>query len=320
MAFDSVETPSGKVQSVLGGSVNYFSIAASFFAPVQVVAVVGEDYPLKELSWLKDRGIDVGGVRVAHGQTFHWVGDYRDNLNEAKTLSTFLNVFEHFDPRLSEEQKLSPYVFLGNIDPDLQHSVLDQVEAPRLVACDSMNFWITGKSESLRKLLKRIDILSINEKEALMLSGKDNVLSAADAILDMGPSVLVIKRGEYGAMLRTRSELFLASAYPLKKVVDPTGAGDSFAGAFMGFLASTGADRHMARQKPSTWEKLLKQAVFTGCVMASFTVEDFSFNRLRELDAFEFQERFKHLKIMTDVHPPENLDNILCRERSSLPA
>jgi sugar/nucleoside kinase (ribokinase family) len=320
MAFDSVETPSGKVQSVLGGSVNYFSIAASFFAPVQVVAVVGEDYPLKELSWLKDRGIDVGGVRVAHGQTFHWVGDYRDNLNEAKTLSTFLNVFEHFDPRLSEEQKLSPYVFLGNIDPDLQHSVLDQVEAPRLVACDSMNFWITGKSESLRKLLKRIDILSINEKEALMLSGKDNVLSAADAILDMGPSVLVIKRGEYGAMLRTRSELFLASAYPLKKVVDPTGAGDSFAGAFMGFLASTGADRHMARQKPSTWEKLLKQAVFTGCVMASFTVEDFSFNRLRELDAFEFQERFKHLKTMTDVHPPENLDNILCRERSSLPA
>ncbi len=320
MAFDSVETPSGKVQSVLGGSVNYFSIAASFFAPVQVVAVVGEDYPLKELSWLKDRGIDVGGVRVAHGQTFHWVGDYRDNLNEAKTLSTFLNVFEHFDPRLSEEQKLSPYVFLGNIDPDLQHSVLDQVEAPRLVACDSMNFWITGKSESLRKLLKRIDILSINEKEALMLSGKDNVLSAADAILDMGPSVLVIKRGEYGAMLRTRSELFLASAYPLKKVVDPTGAGDSFAGAFMGFLASTGADRHMARQKPSTWEKLLKQAVFTGCVMASFTVEDFSFNRLRDLDAFEFQERFKHLKTMTDVHPPENLDNILCRERSSLPA
>jgi sugar/nucleoside kinase (ribokinase family) len=320
MAFDSVETPSGKAQSVLGGSVNYFSIAASFFAPVQVVAVVGEDYPLKELDWLKERGIDVGGVRVARGSTFHWVGDYRDDLNEAKTLSTFLNVFEHFDPRLSEEQKLAPYVFLGNIDPDLQHSVLDQVESPRLVGCDSMNFWITGKSASLRKLLKRIDVLSINEKEALMLSEKDNVLSAADAILDMGPSVLVIKRGEYGAMLRTRSECFIASAYPLKRVVDPTGAGDSFAGAFMGFLAASGADRHMARQKPSSWEKLLKQAVFTGCVMASFTVEDFSFNRLRDLDAFEFQERFKHLKAMVEVNPPEDLGNILCREKSLLQA
>jgi sugar/nucleoside kinase (ribokinase family) len=291
LAFDSIATPSGKVDSILGGSANYFSIAASCYAPVRAVAVVGEDFPKEHLNWLSGRKIDVSGVQIAKGKTFHWVGSYENDLSEARTLSTALNVFESFDPKLSETHRDSQYVFLGNIDPVLQLSVLDQVKSPRFIACDSMNFWITGKPVELKKTLARVDILSINEGEAYLLSGKKNLIDAAKAIRALGPSVLIIKRGEYGAMLFTEQSLFIAPAFPTSTVIDPTGAGDSFAGAFVGFLAEAQASRDMAKTQPEMWNQLLKRAVLSGCVMASFTVEDFGFNRLAKLESKELMER-----------------------------
>jgi sugar/nucleoside kinase (ribokinase family) len=291
LAFDSIQTPAGKAESVLGGSVNYFSVAASFYAPIQVVGVVGEDFPRKHLEWLSERSIDTSGVQIQSGKTFHWAGQYDQNLNEAKTLTTNLNVFEHFDPRLSDAHRQAPYVFLANIDPILQQRVLDQVQAHRLVACDSMNFWITGKLDELKKTLSRVDVLSINEGEAFLLSGTRNLMKAAQFIRGLGPSVLIIKRGEYGASLFTPQGVFLAPAFPVETVVDPTGAGDSFAGAFMGFLAEQGVDRGMLTSDSERFEKLLRRAVLAGCVMASFTVEDFSLHRLMRLEARELVER-----------------------------
>jgi sugar/nucleoside kinase (ribokinase family) len=301
IAFDSIETPAGKAESVLGGSVNYFSIAASFYAPIQVVGVVGEDFPRSHLDWLGKRGVDTTGVQSVAGKTFHWAGSYDQNLNEAKTLSTALNVFEHFNPKLDRNHREAGYVFLANIDPILQQSVLDQVTAPKLVACDSMNFWIAGKPAELRKTLQRVDILSINEGEAYLLSGQRNISRAAETIRKMGPSVVIIKRGEYGAKLFSPAGTFLAPAYPVEKVVDPTGAGDSFAGAFMGYLAESGADRTMATNDPDRWNTLLRRAVLAGCVMASFTVEDFSFKRLMELRNDELVERQKSLMSMIRI-------------------
>lgn len=301
LAFDSIQTPAGKAEAVLGGSANYFSVAASFYSPVHVVGVVGEDFPKSHLEWLSERKIDVTGIKMVPGKTFHWVGAYDQNLNEAKTLSTALNVFEHFDPRLTAEQRKAPYVFLANIDPILQQSVLDQVENHKLVACDSMNFWITGKPEELRKTLKRVDILSINEGEAYLLSGQRNIARAAQFIRELGPSVIIIKRGEYGATLFTPSGTFLAPAFPVAQVTDPTGAGDSFAGAFIGFLAEAGADRAMAKNSPEQWDKLLRRAVLAGCVMASFTVEDFSLHRLMRLENSELVARQHALMSMISI-------------------
>ncbi len=301
MAFDSVQTPAGKADKVLGGSVNYFSVAASFYAPVQVLGVVGEDFPKAHLEWLSARRIDTTGVKIVAGKTFHWVGSYDGNLNEAKTLSTALNVFEHFDPRLDDKHKDADIVFLANIDPVLQTSVLDQVRKPKLVACDSMNFWITGKPDELKKTLKRVDILSINETEAFLLSGEKNLNLAVAKIREMGPSVIIVKRGEYGAMLFTPKSIFLAPAYPVDKVIDPTGAGDSFAGAFVGFLAEQGASREMATQDPAGWDRLLRRAVLAGCTMASFTVQDFSLHRLMRLEAKELVDRQNALMQMISI-------------------
>jgi sugar/nucleoside kinase (ribokinase family) len=301
MAFDTVQTPAGKAEAVLGGSVNYFSVAASFFAPIRIVGVVGEDFPKSHLGWLSEKKIDVSGVQIAHGKTFHWVGSYDGNMNEAKTLNTSLNVFEHFNPKLSDQHVDTPYVFLANIDPVLQQSVLDQVKSPRLVACDSMNFWITGKPDEVRKTLSRVDILSINDGEAYLLSGERHLARAAKKIHAMGPSVVIIKRGEYGAMLFTKQATFMAPAFLVDQVIDPTGAGDSFAGAFMGFLAEAQASRELAVQNPSQWENLLRRAVLAGCVMASFTVEDFSMHRLMRLTATELLERQHALLKMTQL-------------------
>ncbi|RYZ69524.1 MAG: sugar kinase, partial [Proteobacteria bacterium] len=193
LAFDSITSPAGKADKVLGGSVNYFSVAASFFAPVQILGVVGQDFPTAHIDWLKTRNIDTSGVQIVPGETFHWVGSYDQNLNEAKTLSTMLNVFEHFDPKLSEKHQSADYVFLANIDPVLQESVLNQVKTPKLIALDSMNFWITSKLDAVKKVMKRVDILSINEGEAFLLSGEKNLIKAADAIRKMGPTVLIVK-------------------------------------------------------------------------------------------------------------------------------
>lgn len=301
VAFDSIQTPAGKAEGVLGGSGNYFSVAASFFTPVRVVAVVGQDFPKDHLQWLSGRGIDVSGIEVVDGKTFHWSGSYDGNMNEAKTHATDLNVFEHFDPKLAPAHQDCPYVFLANIDPALQLKVLDQVKKPVLIACDSMNLWINIKLEELKQTLKRVDLLSVNEGEAFMLSGKRNILEAAKIIRGMGPSIIVIKRGEYGAVLITEHGVFLAPAYPGAEVKDPTGAGDSFAGALVGTLAKEGFTRESLKKDPAAAEKLLRKAVLTGCVMASFTVEDFSLGRLKRLEHGELNRRKEAFFKMIDI-------------------
>jgi sugar/nucleoside kinase (ribokinase family) len=303
MAFDSVRTPAGKADNVLGGSVNYFSLAASLFTPIKIVAVVGEDFPQEHLGFLKERNIDISGVQVAKGKTFHWVGEYDTNLNEAKTLATALNVFEHFDPKLPETHTDCPVVFLANIDPVLQQQVLNQVRNHELVACDSMNFWITGKPDELKETLKRVDLLCINEKEAFLLSDEKSLEKAAKKIQTMGPSNIIIKRGEYGSALFTPTGTFLAPACLVDDVIDPTGAGDSFAGAVVGYLAENGATRSMMKTDPHGWDQLLRRSVIHGTVMASFTIQDFSIGRLKKLTREELMHRKEKLMTMMSIGP-----------------
>lgn len=286
MAFDSVTTPSGHAEHVLGGSVNYFALSASFFTGMQVVGVVGEDFPKDHLSFMETKGIDVRGVQIVPGKTFHWTGEYGKDLNEAVTLSTQLNVFEHFNPQIPAEYREASYVFLGNIAPELQLSVLEQVKHPKLIALDSMNFWITGRKDELMKVLPRIHLLTINEGEAKLLSEESNVFTAVEKILTMGPKAIVVKRGEYGAFLYMGKEIFSCAAYPVHNVVDPTGAGDTFAGGLMGYLAA-----HDAGLDPQA----LRQAVLNGTVMASFAVEDFSVHRMLRLERQEIDHRRQEL-------------------------
>lgn len=292
LAFDSITTPKGHAEKVLGGSLNYFSISASFFSGLQLVGVVGEDFPKTHLDYLAQRNIDLRGVQVMPGKTFHWTGEYGKDLNEAVTLSTQLNVFEHFNPQIPENYKDAEYVFLGNIAPELQLSVLNQVRKPKLIALDSMNFWITGRKDALLKVLPRIDLLTINEGEAKMLGDDSNVICAAENILKMGVKALVVKRGEYGAFLFFGGEIFSAPAVPIRTVTDPTGAGDTFAGGLIGYLASKGAGLE---------KNALRQAVLHGSVMASFTVEDFSFHRLMKLERSEIDARMKYLRQTIEV-------------------
>ena len=243
VAFDTVETHAGRREDVLGGSATFFSTAASFFTPVRLVAVVGEDFPEQHVHELQARGVDTAGLQRQPGKTFRWEGRY-DDLNEATTLDTQLNVFEHFKPELPAGFESSDYVFLANIDPVLQGQVLDQIRAPRLVALDTMNFWIEdvipGKRAALEAVVSRVDLLFVNDKEAELLSGEENVVKAAQRIREMGPSTVVIKRGEFGALMFSDDGIFAVPAMPLEQVIDPTGAGDSFAGGFMGFLAASG--------------------------------------------------------------------------------
>ena len=282
VAFDSVETPFGHRPEVLGGSATYFSTAASLFGPVRLVAVVGDDFPEQHVAFLAERGVDVTGLTRRAGRTFRWKGRYDFDLNNAHTLETHLNVFAEFDPVLPEAYRDSKFVFLANIDPDLQRSVLDQVKSPRLVACDTMNFWITSKRESLLKTLKRVDLLFVNDAEARQLAGEHNIVQAARRILTLGPRALVVKRGEYGALFFSGDQVFAASAYPLSALFDPTGAGDSFAGGFMGYLARTG----------KVDAGVMRRAIVLGGVVASFTVEQFSLERLRTLTSAEIQARY----------------------------
>jgi sugar/nucleoside kinase (ribokinase family) len=290
VAFDSVETPFGRVEDVLGGSGTYFSTSASFFTDVSLVAVVGEDFPAEHLEFLRSRNVDLSGLQTAPGRTFRWKGRYGYDLNEAQTLDTQLNVFETFKPDLPASCRQAEYVFLGNIDPELQLEVLKQVEKPKLVACDTMNFWIEGKREALLATLRHVDILLINEGEARQLAGEANLVKASRIILAMGPKTLVVKRGEYGVILFSEHSIFSAPAFPLESVFDPTGAGDTFAGGFMGYLASTN----------NLTEGSLRQATVLGSVMASFTVEDFSLNRMKALAYPEIEERFRRFKLLTE--------------------
>jgi len=284
MAFDSIETPFGKVAKVLGGSANYFSLSASYFTKVHCVSVVGQDYPADHLKLLQDRGINTAGIKMESGRTFHWSGAYSYDMNEAKTLATELNVFEAFSPELPSEYKDTEYVFLGNISPDLQLKVLDQVKNPRFVAIDTMNFWISGAKDTLIKAISRCDALIINEGEIRQLTQQHNLIAAAQLIHQWGPQTVVVKRGEYGAVLFHNGKVFSIPGLPLAEVKDPTGAGDTFAGGFMGFIASKGSDKIN--------ESLLRQAVVFGNVMASFTVQDFGFANLLHLTPGEIEARF----------------------------
>jgi len=289
VAFDTVETPFGRGENVLGGSATYFSTSASFFSDVSLVAVVGEDFPEEHLQFLRSREIDLQGLQRIPGKTFHWSGKYGYDLNEAQTLDTQLNVLLEFKPELPATYRNTDVLFLANIDPELQLQVLDQVENPRLTACDSMNFWISSKPEALQEVMKRVDIVVINEGEARMLTGESNLVKAARQIISLGCKRLVVKRGEYGVLMFTKDSVFAAPAWPLEEVFDPTGAGDTFAGGFMGYLANTG----------DFSEDGMRQALVFGSVMASFNVEDFSLNRMKRLTYPEIEARYRNFKGLT---------------------
>jgi sugar/nucleoside kinase (ribokinase family) len=284
VALDTVETPFGKVKEVLGGSATYFSYSASFFTQVRLLATVGRDFPGEHVALLRDRGVDVAGLNTSEGRTFRWAGQYGYDLNEAKTLDTQLNVFASFKPVLDERLRRMPFLFLANIDPELQLDVLRQMaERPRVVALDTMNFWIQGKREALLRVLAEVDVVTINDGEARQLAGEPNLVKAARVIAGMGPKTVVVKRGEYGAVMVSNGAFFVIPAFPLESVYDPTGAGDTFAGGFMGYLAA------QAEVSAAT----LRRAMVYGSVMASFTVEDFSLNRLTRLKHEDVEDRVR---------------------------
>jgi sugar/nucleoside kinase (ribokinase family) len=289
VAFDSLKTPFGEADEILGGSATYFSVAASYFAPVRVVAVVGSDFPDKHLEVFRKHEIDTTGLAQVQGKTFRWKGEYGYDLNEAKTLDTQLNVFETFKPVIPESYRSSEYVFLGNIDPELQLSVLEQIKRPRVVACDSMNFWIKGKPEAVKRTIAHVDILIINDGETRMLANEPNLVRAANRIMAMGPKTLIVKRGEYGVLMFNGRSVFGAPAFPLEDVYDPTGAGDSFAGGFMGALAHA----------EEVSERVFRRGIIYGSVMASFNVEQFGMHRLTNLQRDQIDDRFRQFKALT---------------------
>ncbi len=288
-ALDTVKTPYGQVDEAIGGSAFYFAAAASYFSPVRVVAVVGEDFPLKEIDFLTERGVDLGGLEVAAGKTFRWSGVYHQDMNQRDTLLTELNVFETFNPKLPEAYRRTPYVFLANIHPGLQLQVLDQVESPRLVMLDTMNLWIDTTLPELKEVLTRADAVILNDQEARQLTGSDNLIQAAREVTRMGPRTVIVKKGEHGAFLLSDEDFFSLPAYPLEELFDPTGAGDSFAGGLMGYLAETG----------DLSTDGFRRALAYGTVMASFTVEKFSLDRLRNLSKLEIDSRYRELVKIT---------------------
>ena len=294
VALDSVETPFGKAEDVLGGSATYFSASASHQTPVQLVGVVGADYPMEKLNVLAERGVDLAGLERADGESFRWRGRYRHDLNAAETLETRLGVFSHFRPKIPAQFRSAKYVFLGNIDPRLQLDVLRQVDKPTLVACDTMNFWIESRRDDVVKLLKHVDLITLNDAEARQLTEKVNLVHAARWIIDRGPRTVVIKKGEHGAFMFTKSSVFFAPAYPLESVFDPTGAGDSFAGGFIGYLART----------DDLSDASMRRAVIHGSAMGSFVVEGFSITRLLEVTRKDIDARVAefHELVSFDKH------------------
>jgi sugar/nucleoside kinase (ribokinase family) len=283
VALDSVETPFGKADNVIGGSGTFFSASASHLAPVQLVGVVGNDYPMQQLEPLRKRGVDMAGLEQADGNSFRWRGRYRHDLNSAETLETHLGVFSHFSPKIPPQFRQAPFVFLANIDPRLQLDVLRQVQRPALVACDTMNFWIESRRPDILELIKHVDLITLNDGEARQLTDCFNLVKAARWIMERGPKMVVIKKGEHGAFLFRENSIFFAPAYPLESVFDPTGAGDSFAGGFMGYLARTG----------DLGEANMRRAVVYGSAMGSFAVEKFSVQRLLEITPSDIAARVR---------------------------
>lgn len=286
VALDNVRTPFGDVTNVLGGAASYASVAASYFAPVNLVGVVGEDFPSEHVEFLASRGIDLAGLQYMAGETFRWAGYYEFDMNQAHTLDTQLNVFKHFKPQIPDAYKESKYVFLANIDPELQLQVLDQITSPKLVVCDTMNFWIESKRDALLEVLKRVDIAFMNDTEARQLCDTSSIVKAAYALREMGPSVVIIKKGEHGAVMMSDGAFFSAPSYPLEEVRDPTGAGDAFAGGFIGYIAST----------DNVCDSTLRQAVIYGSALASFNVEDFSLRRLSSLTREDIVGRYREFQ------------------------
>ena len=292
VAFDSIETPFGSAERVLGGSASYFALGASFFAPVRVVGVIGKDFPQDYLDLFTERKIDIDGIKRDDGDTFHWRGRYHEDINQRDTIELNLNVLAGFVPELPDNYRDAEYVFLGNIDPLMQMEVLNQLRRLKLVVLDTMDHWIRESRDELKKVLKRIEILVVNDSEARLLAGYDNIVKAARAILRMGPKMVLIKRGEYGVLQFSDSSVFATPAYPLEEVFDPTGAGDSFAGGLMGHLARTGDGS----------EGGFRRAIVYGSVVASFTVEDFGVKRLAGVSLAEIEERYQRFVQLTDFH------------------
>lgn len=295
LGYDTISTPVGRREQILGGSANYFSLAASVMAPVNVVGVVGDDYQPEHIDVLVQRGVNTTGLQRVPGKTFFWEGKYEADMNEAVTLVTQLNVFENFRPQVPENFHSSKYLFLANIDPVLQMQVLEQVSRPAVVGADTMNFWITSKRKELDQLLKKIDVLLINEGEIRQLTGRWNVIAAAKEILQSGPKAVVVKRGEYGFMLMGEGAPFMLPAFPVDEVVDPTGAGDTFAGGFFGYLSSCGGSME--------WE-CLKRACVNGCLLASFTVQDFGVEAIQRVTPQALADRLVQYRQI--IAYPEN--------------
>jgi sugar/nucleoside kinase (ribokinase family) len=296
VAFDALETPFGRVDRCIGGSATYFSVAASFFSEVELVAVVGDDFTDEDMKVFEGRKIDTRGLeRVSGTKTFFWSGEYGYDLNVARTRDTQLNVFADFKPKLDEKQRHTDVLFLANIDPELQMEVLQQCERPRLVALDTMNYWISSKRDSLERIFGEVDLIVINEAEVRQFTKDANLIKGARQILSLGARTLVVKRGEYGVLMVTKDAVFAAPAYPLENVFDPTGAGDTFAGGFLGYLAS--------RREHSDAE--LRRAIIFGSVLASFTVEKFSLDRLREITVREIHERYQDFRALTHFDDAE---------------
>jgi sugar/nucleoside kinase (ribokinase family) len=295
VALDSVRTPFGEVTEALGGSASYFALSASHFAPVGMVAVVGEDFPAQHRALFESRGVDLSGLVTAAGRTFRWRGEYSVELAHAHTLETQLNVFSAFHPHLDERHRAAPFLFLANIDPDLQLEVRRQMKAPKLVVSDTMNYWIARKPDRVLEVLREVDVALLNEEEARALSGETQVVRAAERLLEQGAKAVIVKRGENGALLRSREERFITPAFPVGALKDPTGAGDSFAGGFLGWIANRGRTEGPA----------LRQGLACGTTMASLAIEDFSPRRLVETDAAEVEGRLKTLYQMVhyDLEP-----------------
>lgn len=299
VALDEIETPFGSVEEVIGGAAVHFGAAASLFAPVQLVGVIGEDYPTEELGFLVRRGVDLTGLEQRPGESFRWGGRYHYDMNTRETTHTELGVFADFRPRIPDAFRAARWVFLGNIDPALQLSVLDQIDAPRLVAADTMNYWISGTREPLLEVIARIDMITLNDEEARQLSGEPNLARAGRWIQARGPRHVVIKKGEHGAMLFSDEEIFFAPGYPLEDVVDPTGAGDAFAGGILGYLARAGG----------TGPTELRRAIVYGCAMGSFACEAFGPGRLGELAGTEVERRVRLFRELTHFEEPVRVED-----------
>ena len=295
VALDSIRTPYGEVKDALGGSASYFSFSASHFAPVSVVAVVGDDFPKEHRARFEDRGVDLSGLETAAGGTFRWRGEYMAELGHAHTLETQLNVFADFHPKLDESHRKAPYVFLANIDPDLQLEVLSQMKKPTLTLSDTMNYWIARKPDRVFEVLRKVDVALLNEEEARALAGETHLAKAAEKLLEAGANAVIIKKGEHGALYHSREERFITPAYPVTALTDPTGAGDSFAGGFIGMLARFGR----------TDGEALRQAMACGTAMASLAIESFSPTRLIETGTDEIDGRVRALNGMVhyDLFP-----------------